>query len=63
MGVLVKTWMDFKKMKHIKAISVFANAPARAIGAGEIVFIVGTVFSGLGTIMIAVSSFLGGPKE
>jgi len=44
--------MEFKKMKHIKTTSV----PRKAMDTQTILYIVGSVFTGIGTILIGISS-------
>lgn len=47
---------EFKKMKHIKTTTAIARVPEKAMDTQTILYIVGSVFTGIGTILIGVSS-------
>lgn len=47
-------------MKHVRYISNASNLPATAMSTSNILFIIGTVFTGIGTILLSVSTVIGG---
>ena len=47
---------EFKKMKHIKTTTATVRAPEKAMDTQTILYIVGSVFTGIGTILIGISS-------
>jgi len=50
-----KPCTELKTMKHIKPTSKTAGIPKPALDTQSILYIVGSVFTGVGTILIAVS--------
>lgn len=43
-------------MKHIKTTTTTVRAPEKAMDTQTILYIVGSVFTGIGTILIGISS-------
>lgn len=46
-------------MKHMKQITVANRIPKAAMGAGDILLLVGTVMTGVGSVLMGISPFFG----
>ncbi len=47
-------------MKHVKRLTVVKCAPETAMGTGDIILLVGTIMTGVGSVLMAISPFFGG---
>ncbi len=55
--------MEFKKMRHIKAISTSIHVPEKAMSTETILYIVGSSMSAIGALLITISTAIGGDAK
>ena len=46
-------------MKHLKKMTVVTNEPKTAMDTGGILMLIGTIFAGLGSVLMGISPFFG----
>ncbi len=46
-------------MKHLKQITVVRNVPKTAMGIGDILLLIGTIMTGVGSVLMGISPFFG----
>lgn len=46
-------------MKHIKKVSTLTNSPQPAIGTGDLLMLIGTILTGIGSVLMGISPFFG----
>ncbi len=46
-------------MKHIKKVSTRTNSPQAAMGTGDLLMLIGTIMTGIGSVLMGISPFFG----
>jgi len=46
-------------MKHTKRLTVMKRLPESAMGTGDILLLIGTILTGVGSVLMGISPFFG----
>lgn len=46
-------------MKHLKKMTVINNEPKTAMGTGDLIMLIGTILTGVGSVLMGISPFFG----
>jgi len=46
-------------MKHIKNVTALTKTPQSAMGTGDLIMLIGTIMTGIGSVLMGISPFFG----